>query len=104
VPKEGCIVNGHFLPSGTVVAASSIYIHRDETLFPDAASFRPERWLDESGNFSNSLDTYLCQFGKGARMCIGRHLAAAEIYYTLAMVFRDCVVSATTHTPTKLVM
>ena len=92
------------MPAGTVVASSSIYIHRQEELFPQARRFMPERWLDEEGNFSTALDKYMVQFSKGARQCIGQGLATAEILVTLAHVFRKCDVQPTRDTPKELVL
>ncbi|RDW94968.1 trichodiene oxygenase [Coleophoma crateriformis] len=71
------------IPAGTPVSLSSLLIHRDESIFQEARKFRPERWLENPG-----LDRYLLTFSKGSRQCLGMHLAYAEMYLTMARVFR----------------
>lgn len=71
------------IPAGTPVSLSSLLIHRDEGIFPEAKKFWPERWLESPG-----LDRYLLTFSKGSRQCLGMHLAYAEMYLTMARVFR----------------
>lgn len=99
VPKTGAVLSGRFLPAGTIVASSGMYMARSEELFPDARAFKPERWLDEDHKMSYALDAYLTQFGKGSRQCIGKNLAISEIYMTLAQVFRTCNVQPSVSTP-----
>ena len=43
-------------------------VHRSEIIFPDAETFRPERWLSED---AGKLENYFVPFGSGSRMCIG---------------------------------
>ena len=73
------------IPPGTPVAMTSLLQHRDATKFPEPEKFDPERWLTKG---SERLERYLVPFSKGTRQCMGINLATAEIYYTLAMVFR----------------
>lgn len=72
------------IPPGTPVSLSSLIIHRDESIFPQAGKFRPERWIENPG-----LDRYLLTFSKGSRQCLGMHLAYAEMYLAMARVFRS---------------
>ena len=73
----------YLIPPQTPVAISSYYVHRDETIFPDAESFIPERWIENS-----RLNRFLVSFSKGSRQCLGINLAYAEIYLCLAAIFR----------------
>jgi cytochrome P450 len=57
--------------------------HTNPDIFPDPFTFKPERWLDNP-----ALGKYLLAFGRGSRICLGMNLAMAEIYLTLAHVFR----------------
>ena len=62
----------------------SAYLHHTNSdVFPDPFTFNPQRWLDNPG-----LTRYLFAFGRGSRMCLGMNLAMAEVYMTLAYVFR----------------
>jgi cytochrome P450 len=74
------------IPAGTPVAMTSLLQHRDPLKFPNPMKFDPERWLQQSDN--GRLEKYLVPFSKGTRQCMGINLATAEIYLTLASVFR----------------
>lgn len=57
------------IPAGVPVGMTSVLMHQNETVFPDAMKFSPERWLDPSE--ATRLDKYLVAFSKGSRQCIG---------------------------------
>lgn len=71
------------IPPNTPVGMTSALIHHDESIFPNAASFVPERWLGNA-----RLDRYLVSFSKGSRQCLGINLAYVEMYLCLATLFR----------------
>lgn len=73
------------IPAGTPVSMSAILQHQDPEKFPNPLKFDPDRWLHNS---SPAAEKYLVPFSKGTRQCLGINLATAEIYLTLAMVFR----------------
>lgn len=75
------------IPAGTPVGMTSIFMHENPNLFPSPRTFRPERWLEPAAK-EQGLEKYLVNFGKGTRSCLGINLAHAEIYLTLAAVFR----------------
>ncbi|KAK5729465.1 hypothetical protein LTR17_011885 [Elasticomyces elasticus] len=56
---------------------SQRYILYGPAIFPE-----PKRWL--AGD--RSLDKWFVVFARGARRCIGQHLAWAEIYLALASI------------------
>ncbi|ROV86947.1 hypothetical protein VMCG_10772 [Cytospora schulzeri] len=70
------------IPAGTPVGMTTILMHTDERLYPDPYSFDPERWMNEQGR--KSSDKAYAPFSKGTRMCLGMHLAWAEMYLVLA--------------------
>ncbi|KAI0173480.1 cytochrome P450 [Hypoxylon sp. FL1284] len=74
------------IPSGTPVSMTAILMHTDETLYPDPLSFNPERWMDVEAR--KKLDKTFAPFSKGTRMCLGMHLAWAEMYIMLAALIR----------------
>lgn len=47
----------------------------DETLFEDASTFAPERWLSKDGAHKHQF-----AFGIGGRMCVASHLAHKALY------------------------
>lgn len=73
----------YLIPAQTPVGMSSLLIHHDESIFTDAESFIPERWIDNP-----QLNRFFVPFSKGTRNCLGINLAYAEIYLSLAAVFR----------------
>lgn len=73
----------YLIPAKTPVGMSSILIHHDESIFADAESFIPERWIDNP-----QLSRFFVPFTRGTRQCLGINLAYAEIYLCLAAVFR----------------
>lgn len=85
-PNEDLKFRDHVIPRGTAVSMSTYIQHRNTSLFPDPETFNPDRWL---GPDSAKLERYLVNFNKGTRNCLGMNLAKAEIYLTLAMVFRS---------------
>ena len=72
------------IPAGTPVSMTSIFLHDNPEKFPDPYAFKPERWLGGG----DRAEKYLVNFSKGTRQCLGMNLAYAEIYLTLAAVFR----------------
>ena len=78
------------LPQGQVVLVSIYLIHRDETLFPDAGRFRPDRFV------GSRPDTYQwIPFGGGARRCIGAAFAQMEMNVVLRTLLRDFTLEPT---------
>ena len=84
--SKGSMTYGDWtIPPGTPVSMSPMLIHENESLFPNHRNFQPERWL---GPETRTLEKYLMTFGKGPRACLGMSLAYAELYVTLATMFR----------------
>ncbi|TVY90608.1 Cyrochrome P450 monooxygenase, partial [Lachnellula willkommii] len=81
------------LPYLTPVGMSAPLMHHDESIFPDSYAFIPERWLDQSES-ARPLDRYMVAFSKGKFLVLplltihANSLAKAELYLTLATVFR----------------
>lgn len=71
------------IPPNTPVGMTSTLIHQDESIFPNALSFVPERWVENP-----RLDRYMVSFSKGSRQCLGINLAYVEMYLCLAAIFR----------------
>ena len=85
------VIDGFAIPAGTVVGMSPFCLHREETVFPDPLSFNPDRWLTAEGALLPESDTknrFFWAFSSGARMCIGMHLANAEMLTLTATMYR----------------
>jgi cytochrome P450 family 135 len=68
-------IAGRQLPAGVHVAACLWLALRREDLWPEAAAFRPERWLDDSPPNPMSW----IPFGGGVRRCAGAPFAEMEM-------------------------
>ena len=68
-------IGGHDLPAGVQVAACLWLAMRREDLWPHAAAFRPERWLDGPPPNQPSW----IPFGGGVRRCAGAPFAEMEM-------------------------
>jgi cytochrome P450 len=68
-------IGGHELPAGVQVAACLWLAMRREDLWPAAAAFRPERWLE--GGVPNPASWI--PFGGGVRRCAGAPFAEMEM-------------------------
>lgn len=84
VPPGGLSIDGHFIPSGTVVGISSLAQNRDPTIFgQDANIFNPDRWLGDESK-ARYLEAALFNFGgTGIRSCPGRDLAMVSRSHVL---------------------
>ncbi len=91
LPNVGRVVSedhelfGHVLPKGTGVLPSMTLLHRREASFPDAAAFRPERFL---GAAQPSGYAWI-PFGGGIRRCLGASFALLEMRVVVQTVLRE---------------
>ncbi|KAL2833022.1 cytochrome P450 [Aspergillus cavernicola] len=80
-------IDGYVIPAGTVVGMSPYTLHRNSEVFPEPLKFKPERWLGECGDCTE-MKKWFWAFSSGGRMCIGLHLAMAEMTTLLAAIYR----------------
>jgi cytochrome P450 len=86
------VIDGYYIPANTVVGMSPYCLHRESSVFPDPLTFDPGRWLTEDDGLIPEADTrnrWFWAFGSGARLCIGIHLAHAEMFTLAAAIFRN---------------
>lgn len=86
VPHESsadCIIGGYDVPRGTIVLVNAWSIHRDEKVWDDPSSFKPERFeIGVSEAFK------LMPFGMGRRSCPGAALAQRVVGLGLASLIQ----------------
>ena len=77
---EEVTLGGECLPKGALVVFSRHALHRNEKYWEEPEEFRPSRF-DESVVKVEELMRKGCYvpFGSGPRVCIGRHLAMAQM-------------------------
>ncbi|KAI1326979.1 putative benzoate 4-monooxygenase cytochrome P450 [Xylariaceae sp. FL0255] len=90
-PFEDVVIDGYEVPAGTVVSIAPYTLHRNESVFPDPGAFRPERWLGEMGGDVGEMKKWFWAFSSGGRMCIGLHLAMAEMNTLVAAIYREYI-------------
>ncbi len=89
-PLEDVELDGVELAAGTKV----VFLKRPDMLedrhFANAKAYDPDRWLRGRAADAGAHEprAYL-QFGAGARVCPGRHLAGVEIRLVLSMLMRN---------------
>jgi cytochrome P450 len=83
-PKENIVLGGYEIPAGSSVLMSPFVTQRNETYFPHADTFDPERWE----GISIPKFAYF-PFGGGAKMCIGDMFARMEGVLVLASIARE---------------
>ena len=93
---EPVTVAGHELQPGTVVMAPSLLLHRDPAQFAQPDAFVVDRFKD--GAFGPFFP-----FGGGARACIGRHLAQAELRTVVPAALRARRLRPLAREPERLV-
>jgi cytochrome P450 len=83
-------LNGYEIPPGVEINPSIRVIHRRADLYPEPATFRPERFLGEG-----APDTYTwLPFGGGTRRCLGASFALMEMRVVLGRVLERAELSA----------
>jgi len=74
------------IPKHSTVMTNLHAVHHDEKLFPDPFSFRPERFINEKGQFVKS--EHVIPFGTGKRACLGESLGRMEIFLYLTSMLQ----------------
>ncbi|KAH7917591.1 cytochrome P450 [Leucogyrophana mollusca] len=77
---------GYFIPKGAVVIINTWGMTHDETRYPDAASFKPERHFNPDGQLKDEPIPVNLGFGLGRRICPGRHFADRSMWAAVVMV------------------
>ena len=73
------------IPPNTPVSMNNMDMHDDPSVFVNPKLFDPDRWLQPG---AAELMKQLAPFCRGTRACVGMNLAYAEMYITLATLFR----------------
>lgn len=74
------VIDGYAIPSGTVCSMAPFSLHRNTEVFPNPMEWDPERWLKaERDPALAEMRKWWWSFSSGARMCVGMHLAMAEM-------------------------
>uniref|UniRef100_UPI00398F5DBE cytochrome P450 1D1 n=1 Tax=Pristiophorus japonicus TaxID=55135 RepID=UPI00398F5DBE len=83
------VLNGYSIPKDTCVFINQYQVNHDETLWKNAESFIPERFLDDSGQLKKDSIDKVMIFGMGKRRCLGDSLARVEIFIFLTTLLHQ---------------
>nr|UYG55632.1 cytochrome P450 315a1 [Geocoris pallidipennis] len=87
--QEDLYILDYIIPKDELVVISLYTIGRLESVYPEAENFKPERWLRTNAGHLKGVNEPMAYFpfALGARSCIGRKLAEAQIYQTITKIF-----------------
>ena len=92
VPHKATVdatLQGYHIPKGTTVLVNLWSLHHDPDIWDAPNEFRPQRFLDEGGNFVPSKADLFLPFSAGRRGCLGESLARIELFLVLARLLHS---------------
>lgn len=101
-PREAAIdvtVGGRRIPKGTLILWSAHLAGRDAAAWPEPLEFRPDRFIEATGEQKALADISWVPFGRGARNCIGFALAQMELTLIVARMAQRLSISASGPVP-----
>ncbi|KAI1326662.1 cytochrome P450 [Xylariaceae sp. FL0255] len=93
--SHGLVVDRVFIPPRTKVTAPKYVIHRSEleSVFAQANEFIPERWYSQPALIKDKAG--YAPFSHGARYCLGKAMAYAELRLVTAILLKNYDISFT---------
>ena len=84
------LIDGFPIPASATVIVPIFVIQQHPAFWPDATTFRPERFAPTDGSMTTSAQhpSAWLPFGAGPRLCIGRDFALMEGQLVLAMTLQ----------------
>ncbi|KAJ7142235.1 cytochrome P450 [Mycena epipterygia] len=76
---------GYRIPAGSVVIGNVWAILKDEDMYPDSSTFKPERFLRD-GKLNPDVRDPQAAFGFGRRICPGRHMAMSSVWIAVVSI------------------
>jgi len=83
---EDCTIGGYHIPKGTIVQVCWRIAHLSEKYFPEADTFKPERWIRK--DFTEHAKHAYVPFGGGDHICVGAGFGKMATVLTLATLCR----------------
>ncbi|KAK1848962.1 benzoate 4-monooxygenase cytochrome [Colletotrichum chrysophilum] len=83
-------IDGYTIPAHATVSMLPYSLHRNPEVFEEPLRFNPDRWL---GPRAAEMNRWFWAFSSGGRMCIGLHLAMAEMTTLVAAIYRTYATS-----------
>lgn len=89
VPLEDTTICGKFIPKGTEIMVNLWAVHHDPNFWEDPWMFRPDRFLDDNGEFVDAGHPNrrnVMAFGAGERRCVGENFAMDRVFLVLGNI------------------
>lgn len=83
------VVDNYWFPKKTQFHLCHYAVSHDESNFPDAERFVPERWIRDSPSRSQHHPYSSVPFGVGVRACVGKRVAELEMYFALSRLMQQ---------------
>ena len=69
-PDRELVYDGKWvIPAGTPVGMTTLLMHWDESVYPDARRFEPKRWMHKERRMQ--MEKTFAPFSRGTRICLG---------------------------------
>ncbi|CAH1799265.1 unnamed protein product [Owenia fusiformis] len=82
-------VGGYDIPKSTQVWINLFALHHDEKIFDEPWSYKPERWLDDSGQLVSIEErNKIFPFGAGRRVCAAEQFARTRMFLFLSNILQ----------------
>ncbi|KAL1471555.1 hypothetical protein MTO96_039890, partial [Rhipicephalus appendiculatus] len=88
ITEEDIVVEGLFIPKGTIVLFNLWAINRDSSLWENPHHFDPTRFLLEDGSLVREKPSYHVGFSFGKRSCPGEAFALMQIFLTITFILQ----------------
>ena len=85
-------LDGKPVPAGTNLFTNLFALNHDENNFPEPFKFKPERFLDDNGDFvpaDHPNRKNMNAFGAGPRVCFGETLAKSRMFLICANILQQ---------------
>lgn len=90
------VYEGYHVPKGAVIIPNQWAILRDEDIYPEPDSLRPERWLEPGfPTYREPLTTFpnlkrFAGFGHGRRICPGLEVSEKSLFLQVSSLYWAC--------------
>ncbi|KAH9512763.1 hypothetical protein Btru_038131 [Bulinus truncatus] len=89
--KTDLRVNNYDIPKDTLIMVNAGYFHRDHKYWDEPRTFKPERFLDPTGQIlpaDHPTRKNLLSFGIGNRMCPGESFARSRVFIFITRILQ----------------
>jgi len=88
------VYNDMHIPKGSLIFANIWAMSRNESLYPDAHAFRPERFMvPTTPEMERKMNPKNYVFGYGRRECPGQHLAESSVWLLIVSMLATLDIS-----------